>query len=260
MSCPVIRRHRSSRRPDAAFIRAARDAEAICALRRTSADSEVVGPGGSSGGMSFPGEVSRDHEGRDCGLVVPGNWRSNGCAGIAGRSSLRLASLSSFSSRSLRPWIAAAVDHSPEAQFRETGLSPSGIPVGPSRAFLFGTDGLGVMCLCASSMERVCRCWSVFLPAGWRLRWARLLGSRRHGLADVIDTILFAADGRRPVPSVSGLRAGARGGRGTEPDISIVVIAFFSWASVGRVVRGAGAVDPRAGVCAGARARWGQAT
>ena len=41
------------------------------------------------------------------------------------------------------PWIAAAVDHSPEAQFRETGLSPSGIPVGPGREFLFGTDGLG---------------------------------------------------------------------------------------------------------------------
>src|SRR3989304_2679079 len=41
------------------------------------------------------------------------------------------------------PVVAAIVGHAPEAQYRETGLSPSGIPVGPNRTFLFGTDGLG---------------------------------------------------------------------------------------------------------------------
>ena len=40
------------------------------------------------------------------------------------------------------PLVARVVDHPPEAQYRETGLSPSGIPVGPGRAFLLGTDGL----------------------------------------------------------------------------------------------------------------------
>src|SRR5262245_37157135 len=41
------------------------------------------------------------------------------------------------------PVIAEFARHTPEAQFREEGLSVSGIPVGPNRVFLLGTDGLG---------------------------------------------------------------------------------------------------------------------
>src|SRR5262245_8077808 len=43
----------------------------------------------------------------------------------------------------LAPVVADLLHHSPEAQFREEGLSVSGIPVGPNGTFLLGTDGLG---------------------------------------------------------------------------------------------------------------------
>ena len=41
------------------------------------------------------------------------------------------------------PLVAHLTGHSPIEQFSETGLSPSGIPVGPGREFWLGTDGLG---------------------------------------------------------------------------------------------------------------------
>ena len=41
------------------------------------------------------------------------------------------------------PWVAAVTGHSPIEQFRETGLSPAGIPVGPGAEFWLGTDQLG---------------------------------------------------------------------------------------------------------------------
>jgi len=41
------------------------------------------------------------------------------------------------------PLIAHLVGHDPATQYRETGLTPDGLPVGPSRRFLLGTDNLG---------------------------------------------------------------------------------------------------------------------
>lgn len=41
------------------------------------------------------------------------------------------------------PLIADLTGHTPTEQYRDKGLSPSGIPVGPSREFLFGTDTVG---------------------------------------------------------------------------------------------------------------------
>ena len=41
------------------------------------------------------------------------------------------------------PMVAQWVGHGPTEQFRETGLSSAGIPVGPNAEFLLGTDQLG---------------------------------------------------------------------------------------------------------------------
>ncbi|HTW97688.1 MAG TPA: hypothetical protein VMD59_02865, partial [Acidimicrobiales bacterium] len=41
------------------------------------------------------------------------------------------------------PLVSHAVGHGPDTQYLTTGLSPDGIPVGPSWRFLFGTDDLG---------------------------------------------------------------------------------------------------------------------
>jgi len=41
------------------------------------------------------------------------------------------------------PLVALLTGHGPTQQYLEAGLSPEGIPTGPRREFLLGTDGLG---------------------------------------------------------------------------------------------------------------------
>lgn len=136
------------------------------------------------------------------------------------------------------PLIAQLVGHGPITQYRETGLSPAGIPVAPGRAFLFGTDDLG-----RDVLVRV------------------VYGTRISLLAGVVSSLIAVLIG-----VVIGLTAGYFGGAvdtalsrlmdivlslpvlvfaialvaviGPSLAISIAVIAFFSWASVARVVRG----------------------
>ena len=43
----------------------------------------------------------------------------------------------------LAPLFSRLTGHGPAEQFLDIGLSPEGVPTGPSRRFLLGTDGLG---------------------------------------------------------------------------------------------------------------------
>ena len=136
------------------------------------------------------------------------------------------------------PLIAHLVGHDPYTQYRETGLTPDGLPVGPSRQFLLGTDNLG-----RDLLVRI------------------VYGTRISLLVGVVSTMLAVAAG-----VVVGLAAGYFGGAadtllarlmdvvlsfpfllfaialvsivGPSLTVSIFVIAFFSWAAVGRIVRG----------------------
>ncbi len=136
------------------------------------------------------------------------------------------------------PLIAHLVGHGPDTQYRDTGLTPAGLPVGPSRRFLFGTDNLGR---------------DVFVRV--------LYGTRISLLVGVLSTVLAVVLG-----VVIGLVAGYLGGAtdtvlarfmdvvlsfpfllfaialvsvaGPSLTVSVLVIAFFSWAAVGRIVRG----------------------
>lgn len=135
------------------------------------------------------------------------------------------------------PLIAMLTGHSPIEQFMETGLSPSGIPVGPSREFWLGTDGLGR---------------DVLVRIAYGTRVSLLVGVLASALAVLIGAVV-------------GIAAGWHGGAvdtvlsrfmdivlslpflilalalaalvGPSLGVSIFLIAFFSWASVGRVVR-----------------------
>jgi peptide/nickel transport system permease protein len=138
----------------------------------------------------------------------------------------------------LAPAIAGLVGHSPVAQFRQTGLSASGIPVGPSRTFLFGTDGLGrdvfvrviygtrisLLVGAAASALAVLVGAVIGIAAAWFGGVADAVLSR---LMDVVLSLPFLMFALALVAVV-----------GPSLSISIVVIAFFSWASVGRIVRG----------------------
>jgi peptide/nickel transport system permease protein len=137
----------------------------------------------------------------------------------------------------IAPLVAAAVSHGPAQQFLDIGLSQSGIPLAPNKAFLLGTDNLGR---------------DVLVRIAYGTRVSLLVGFLASALAVFIGTIV-------------GIVAGWYGGFvdrvlsrtmdvflslpflifalalvavvGPSLTISITVIAFFCWASVGRIVR-----------------------
>jgi peptide/nickel transport system permease protein len=136
------------------------------------------------------------------------------------------------------PVVAALAGHGPDAQYRATGLSPDGIPVGPSGTFLFGTDDLGR---------------DVFVRVVYGARISLLVGVVATGIAIAIGVVIGLTAGYfgRTVDSILGrfmdvvlslpyliFAIALVSIVGPSLLISIAVIAFFSWASVGRIVRG----------------------
>jgi peptide/nickel transport system permease protein len=136
------------------------------------------------------------------------------------------------------PLMASLTGHGPNTQYRSTGLSPQGIPVGPGRHFLLGTDELGrdvlvrifygsrisLLAGVLSSLLAVSVGVLIGLLAGY---FGGLLDSVLARFMDVVLSLpylIFAI----ALVSVSG------------PSllVSIGVIAFFSFAAVGRIVRG----------------------
>ena len=136
------------------------------------------------------------------------------------------------------PVIAHLLGHGPNTQFPTTGLTPAGIPVGPGSQFFFGTDDLGR---------------DVFLRVIYGARISLLAGVVASGLAVVAGLLVGLAAGyfAGPVDSVLSrfmdvvlslpylvFAIALVSLVGPSLTITIAVIAFFSWASVGRIVRG----------------------
>jgi len=138
----------------------------------------------------------------------------------------------------LAPLIADAVGHRPSEADQAGGLTPEGLPLGPSWSHLFGTDYLGrdvfvrvvfaarislLSGVVASSLAIVAGI-VVGLVAGYA---GGLVDSFLSRTMDVILSFPFLLFGIALVSIVG-------------PSLTVVigVIAFFSWASVGRIVRG----------------------
>ena len=135
------------------------------------------------------------------------------------------------------PLLALLTGHSPIEQFGEFGLSPTGIPVGPNATFWLGADGLGrdvlvriaygtrislLVGVVASTLAVIIGA-AVGITAGW------FGGAIDNFLSRFMDAVLS-------LPFlVLALALAALVGPGL--GISIFLIVFFSWASVGRVVR-----------------------
>ena len=136
------------------------------------------------------------------------------------------------------PLIAHLVGHDPTTQYRDTGLTPAGLPVGPSRRFLFGTDSLGR---------------DVFIRVVYGTRISLLVGVVSTLLAVVLGVVVGVTAGyyqgatdtvlARFMDVVLSLpfllfAIALVSVAGPSIVVSILVIAFFSWAAVGRIVRG----------------------
>jgi peptide/nickel transport system permease protein len=136
------------------------------------------------------------------------------------------------------PLIALAIGHKPNETDQLNGLTPEGLPHGPTWSHPFGTDSLGrdvfirvvyaarislLAGVVASSLAVVVGV-AVGLLAGYA---GGLIDSFLSRLMDVILSFPFLLFGIALVSIV-----------GPSLGVVIGVIAFFSWASVGRIVRG----------------------
>ena len=136
------------------------------------------------------------------------------------------------------PLLAALVGHGPNDQYRDIGLTPEGLPKGPSGTFLLGTDDLGrdllvriaygsrisLLVGVVSTLISVVFGVVVGVVAGYLGGWVDTV------IALVIDVVLaipFLLAGIAIV-SLSG----------PSLTVTIVVIAFFSWSAIARIVRG----------------------
>lgn len=136
------------------------------------------------------------------------------------------------------PLVAAWTGHGPNDQLRDTGLSPDGIPVGPSGEFLLGADQLGrdvlvrlaygaqvsllvgvVASIIASAIGVV-----VGLVSGFLGGPVDTILSRITDLVMSVPFLLCA------IALVSVL--------GPSLSLSIAVIVFFSWTGLARIIRG----------------------
>ena len=138
----------------------------------------------------------------------------------------------------LAPVVAAAVGHGPDTQYRTSGLTPEGIPVGPGSTFLLGTDELG-----RDVLVRICYGARVSLLAGvvasvLAVAVGVVIGLLAGYFGRVLDTVLARfMDVVLSLPYlVFAIALISVVGPGLT--VSIAVIAFFSFASVGRIVRG----------------------
>jgi peptide/nickel transport system permease protein len=136
------------------------------------------------------------------------------------------------------PLVAAAVGHGPNTQYRTTGLSPEGIPVAPNHTFLLGTDELGrdvlvrifygarisLLAGVVASLLAVATGVVVGLVAGYFGRAVDTVLSRFMDVVLSLPYLVFA------IALIAVVGPGL--------PVSIAVIAFFSFASVGRIVRG----------------------
>lgn len=135
------------------------------------------------------------------------------------------------------PLVASLTGHGPTQQYLEIGLSPEGVPTGPSRAFLLGTDGLG-----RDLLVRIAYGTRVSLLVGLLASGIAVLVGTAVGIAagwygGVVDRVLSRTmDVFLALPFlVFALALVAVVGPSLA--ISVTVIAMFSWASVARIVR-----------------------
>jgi len=136
------------------------------------------------------------------------------------------------------PVFTAITGHPPNEQYRDIGLTPDGLPRGPNGTFWLGTDDLGR---------------DILVRIAYGARVSLLVGVAATAITVVIGVVLGLAAGFHGgitdtvlarlidvVLSVPFLLVAIALVSVTGPSltVTVLVIGFFSWASVARIVRG----------------------
>jgi peptide/nickel transport system permease protein len=138
----------------------------------------------------------------------------------------------------LAPLISLLVGHGPDAQYLDTGLTPEGLPRAPTAHFLFGTDDLGrdVLVRVAYGAQIsllvgvAASCVAVLIGVVIGLIAGYFGGAIDTFFARFMDVVLSFPFLLFAIALVSIVGPSLR--------VEIGIIAFFSWAAVGRIVRG----------------------
>jgi peptide/nickel transport system permease protein len=138
----------------------------------------------------------------------------------------------------LAPVIAAWVGHPPNTPYTNKGLSSTGLPVGPGGTFFFGTDSLGrdlfVRCLYGAQVSLLVG----FVSTAIGTIAGVAIGMIAGYFGGWTDTVLARfTDSVLAFPYVVLALALAVVFGPSLFEVTIV-IAFFSWAAIARVVRG----------------------
>jgi peptide/nickel transport system permease protein len=172
-------------------------------------------------------------EGRNPWLLAWARLRSDRVALVCGAVIVLITLFAIFA-----PLVAYIAGHGPNEQDLTNGLTPAGLPRGPSSQFWFGTDDLGRdvlvrvaygarISLIAGVVASSCACVIgvlVGMTAGY------FGGAVDTFLARSMDVILSFPFLLFAIALISIV--------GPSLSVAIGIIVFFSWAAVGRIVRG----------------------
>jgi ABC-type dipeptide/oligopeptide/nickel transport system permease subunit len=136
------------------------------------------------------------------------------------------------------PLVAAVTGHPVNEQYRETGLTPDGLPTAPSSEFWLGTDDLGRDILVRIAYGARISLLVGVLSTGLTVAIGVVVGLAAGFLGGLVDTVLARLID--VVLSVPFLLVAIALVSITGPSllVTVLVIGFFSWASVARIVRG----------------------
>src|SRR5262245_29104663 len=136
------------------------------------------------------------------------------------------------------PLVAAVTGHPPNQQYRNTALSPDGLPMPPSSKFWLGTDDLGRDILVRIAYGARISLLVGVVATGITVVTGAVVGLISGFFGGWIDSVLARLiDVILSLPFIL-LAIALVSITGPSLTVTILVIGFFSWAAVARIVRG----------------------
>jgi peptide/nickel transport system permease protein len=136
------------------------------------------------------------------------------------------------------PVFASITGHPPNEQYRDIGLTPDGLPRGPNGTFWLGTDDLGRDVLVRIAYGARVSLLVGVIATAITVAIGVVLGLAAGFLGGIVDTVLARLiDVVLSVPFLL-VAIALVSVTGPSLTVTVLVIGFFSWASVARIVRG----------------------